>query len=130
MNVFTLKNSFFILLTSFLFSNFLKAQTAEVTVNQDERIPQLISLHSQLINDDGLSDRYKIQLYSGNATTASSTLKRFRNVVGTWSAHIKHETPNYKVWVGNYRNKLEAERALIEIRKSFSSAFIFKPAKK
>ena len=61
----------------------------------DDRIPQLLETHSQMIEEDKLSDRYKIQLYSGNVTTASRTLKRYRTSLGTWKAHIKHETPNY-----------------------------------
>lgn len=129
MTVFPFKNTLFIFFIALLFSNLLKAQTAEVTINQDDRITELLELQNQMINDDSLSDRYKIQLYSGSATTASSMLKSYRNRVGTWTAAIKHETPNYKVWVGNFRNKLEAERALVEIHKNFSDAFIFKPSK-
>ncbi|TVZ52253.1 SPOR domain-containing protein [Dokdonia sp. Hel_I_53] len=129
MNRFQFKNIIFTLVLSCMFSTFLKAQTGQATINQDARITQLVDLHSKMILADKLSDRYKIQLFSGDATTASSTLKKYRNRVGTWSSSIKHETPNYKVWVGNFRNKLEAERALIDIRKTFPIAFIFKPAR-
>lgn len=109
------------------FSAFAKAQTAQVTVNQDNRITELLDLKSSLTKDNKLADRYKIQLYSGSLNTASATLKKYRNRIGTWTSAIKHETPNYKVWIGNFRNRLEADRALMEIRKEFSSAFIFKP---
>lgn len=129
MNRFQFKNITFTLILGVIFSTFLKAQTGQATINQDRRITQLVDLHSQMILADKLSDRYKIQLFSGDATTASATLKKYRNRVGTWSSSLKHETPNYKVWVGNFRNKLEAERALIEIRKEFTNAFIFKPAR-
>ena len=43
------------------------------------------------------------------------------------SADVIYETPNYKVWVGNYYTQLEADKRLIEIRKKFRSAFIFRP---
>ena len=129
MNRFQFKNIIFTLILSVMFSTFLKAQTAQATIIQDNRITQLVDLHSKMILADKLSDRYKIQLFSGNATAASAILKKYRNRLGTWSSSIKHETPNYKVWVGNYRNKLEAERALIDIHKEFPKAFIFKPAR-
>ena len=38
-------------------------------------------------------------------------------------------TPNYKIWVGNFRDRLEADRALLRIKKSYMNAFIFKPKK-
>lgn len=103
------------------------AQSAQVTINQDERITQLLNLKSELTKDNKLLDRYKIQLYSGNLNSASATLKKYRNKVGIWTSSIKHETPNYKVWIGNFRNRLEADRALMEVAKEFPNAFIFKP---
>jgi hypothetical protein len=30
---------------------------------------------------------------------------------------IIFNTPNYKVWVGNYKSRIEAERNLIDIKK-------------
>lgn len=106
---------------------FAKAQNASSTVKQDPKINELLALKTQLTKDNELTDRYKIQLYSGERERAYSTLKTYRNKVGTWSSSIEYQTPNYKVWIGNYRNRLEADRALLKIKKSFPSAFIFKP---
>ena len=39
------------------------------------------------------------------------------------------ETPNYKVWVGNFRSRLEADRSLVKVQKEFQNAFVFKPKK-
>ncbi len=118
-----------IVIVGVLFCAFAKAQSAQVIINQDDRITQLLELKSDLEKEGKITDRYKIQLYSGSLNIASSTLKKYRNRIGTWSSSIKHETPNYKVWIGNFRNRREADRALIDIRKEFSSAFIFKPGK-
>ena len=41
--------------------------------------------------------------------------------------NIIYETPNYKIWVGNYYTQIEADKKLIKIRRKFSSAFIFRP---
>ena len=106
---------------------FAKAQTAKINISQDSKIPQLLTLKNELSNDNLLGDYYKIQVYSGNLTEAEKMLRRFRNKVGTWKSDIEYETPNYKVWVGSYRNRLEADRALIEIKKEFPNALIFKP---
>ena len=42
---------------------------------------------------------------------------------------LEFETPNYKIWVGNFRNKLEADRTLLKVQKEFPNAFVFKPKK-
>ncbi|NND61616.1 MAG: SPOR domain-containing protein, partial [Flavobacteriaceae bacterium] len=72
---------------------------------------------------------YTIQLYYGNLSRANSVIRNYRNRFGEWPATIEYETPNYKVWVGNYTLRIEADRALMEIQKTFPSAFILKPSK-
>jgi hypothetical protein len=109
------------------FCAFAKAQTATSTISQDPKIEQLISLKSEMSVRGKLDDRYKIQIYSGNQSSANVQLKKFLNKVGTWRGNITYETPNYKVWIGNFRNRLEADRALIKVKIEFPSAFIFKP---
>ncbi len=103
------------------------AQQGEVTINQDPKIPNLLALKKNLEKDNKLSNGYTIQLYYGELTKANTILKRYRGLYGTWPASIEYETPNYKVWVGNYSDRLDADRALIEIQKGFPSAFILKP---
>lgn len=127
MHVRSFTNIYAITLILLASSVIVNAQTAQVIINQDARITQLLKLKSELIKDNKLLDRYKIQLYSGNLNSASATLTKYRNKVGEWTSSIKHETPNYKVWIGNFRNRLEADRALMEIAKEFPNAFIFKP---
>ena len=35
---------------------------------------------------------------------------------------------HYKVWVGNFKSKIDAERHLIEIQKKYTSSIIVKPS--
>jgi hypothetical protein len=105
-------------------------QEASVTVNQDGQIPKLLMLKKGLEKDNKLSDGYTIQLYYGELNKANSVIRKYRNSYTDWPASIEYETPNYKVWVGNFTTRLEADRALIEIQKDFSSAFILKPERK
>lgn len=104
-----------------------QAQNGVSNVQQDPVIEELLTLKTKMVKDNELTDRYKIQLYSGEREKAYEMLKKYRNKIGEWPSSIEYQTPNYKVWIGNYRNRLEADRALLTIKKSFSSAFIFKP---
>ena len=113
-----------------LFScQFVTAQQATVVINQNEKIPELLTLKKELEKDNKLSDGWTIQIYSGELGTANSNLRRFRGSYGSWPASLEYETPNYKVWAGDFSSRLDAERALIEIKKTFPAAFILKPSR-
>lgn len=103
------------------------AQEGRVQITQDTLIPQLLDLKTKMSKESRLGDRYKIQIFSGDNDKASKVIKEFRTLYTDYPSTIEYETPNYKVWVGNFRNSVEADRALAEIKKSFPSAFRFKP---
>ncbi|WP_324719978.1 SPOR domain-containing protein [Salinimicrobium sp. HB62] len=107
-----------------------QAQDGQVTIHQDEKIPALLEKKTEMVQDGVIGDRYRIQLFSGDNNEASKVIKEYRSLFPEWSSTIVFETPNYKVWVGNFRNSLEADRALLRIKKSFPAAFRFKPEKR
>ncbi len=102
---------------------------ASVTIHQDSRIKMLLDIKTKMSKDGEFSDRYKIQLYNGSLNKANEIMKSFNQLFPKWESSIKWETPEYKVWVGNYRTRIEADRALRDIQEEFSGAFIFKPEK-
>ncbi|MGO3181396.1 MAG: SPOR domain-containing protein [Aequorivita sp.] len=106
------------------------SQNATLTVNQDAKVTQLLKVKKELEKDNKLSDGFTIQLYYGELNKADSMLKKYRSSFGDWPGTIEYETPNYKVWAGNFSSRIEAERALLEIQKKFSSAFILKPERR
>jgi len=126
------KNSFKLLILCLL-ALFLSeksfSQQGTVTIHQDKRIPTLLDLKKSLEKENKLTDGFTIQLYYGNLNKANSTLSNYRNKYGKWPASIEYETPNYKVWVGNFTSRIEADRVLLEVQRNFPSAFILKPGK-
>ncbi|WP_347373859.1 SPOR domain-containing protein [Aequorivita sp. Q41] len=106
------------------------AQSATLTVNQDAKITQLLDLKKELEKTRELSDGYTIQLYYGELDKANQILRKYKGSYSNWPASIEYETPNYKVWAGNFASRIEADRALLEIQKNFSSAFILKPERR
>ncbi|WP_442847366.1 SPOR domain-containing protein [Leeuwenhoekiella sp. H156] len=103
------------------------AQSGSVSINQDNRISELLSIKSKMASNNELNDRYKIQLFYGSITEANSIQSRYRSKYDNWEPSIVYESPNYKVWIGNFRNRLEADRALLQIQKTFPNAFVMKP---
>ncbi|MBX2827761.1 MAG: SPOR domain-containing protein [Flavobacteriaceae bacterium] len=107
-----------------------QAQTATVTINQDEKIPQLLELKKEMEKDNELTEGFTIQLYYGSLRRANTVISNYRNKYAQWPASIEYETPNYKVWVGNFTSRLEADRALLEVHRNFPTAFVLQPNKK
>lgn len=109
----------FMTLNSFVFG-----QEAEVIVDQPDAIDKLLDYKK----DIKTLDVYKIQIYwSNDSFKADKAQSEFINKYAIRPIIMKYQTPNYKVWVGNFRDRLEADRALIRIRKNFPRAFIFQP---
>ncbi|MBR9757361.1 MAG: SPOR domain-containing protein [Algicola sp.] len=105
----------------------LCAQSGDLVINQDEKIETLIELKKALNTSENASKRYKIQIFSGNRSSAEAAKSKFSTELPNWTSKMVYETPNYKVWVGSFRTRLEADRALVKIHKEFPTAFIFKP---
>lgn len=104
------------------------AQNAEVTIVEDPKIPQLLALKSQMTKNNELADRYKIQIMGfGNLNDANDIIDTYKKEFDKWPANVAYQSPNYKVWVGHFSNRLEADRALLEVKKEFPNAFVFEP---
>ncbi len=94
-----------------------------LTINEDPRIQQLLDIKTEMDKNGALSDTYKIQLFNGNNKDAQKVLQKAEKLFPQWETELKWETPEFKVWIGNYRSKLERDRALREIKKEFLGAF-------
>ena len=114
-----------LIIALFSFAN-LSAQQGTVEVNQSKQIDVLLKVKKDV---NAIEANYKIQVYSGNRSGAEKAHLEFRNSFGDWSSSMEFETPNYKIWVGNFETRLEADRALVKIKQKFSNAFYFKPKK-
>lgn len=103
------------------------AQNEATPTNITSKIDTMLEKKMKMTKAGELAERYKIQLFSGERNKAMEALAHYKEEVNIWEVDMHYETPNYKVWVGNYRNRLDAERANKEIKKEFPAAFIFKP---
>ena len=102
----------------------LIGQNGNIEINQSNKLDSIIKLKKEL---NSKIQNLRIQIFSGDRDNAEQIIKEFIEIFNDTTADIMYETPNYKVWVGNYYTQLEADKRLIEIRKKFRSAFIFRP---
>lgn len=106
------------------FSAFVMAQDGKVSVNVDKNVSRLMAIKKEIHK---AQSSIKIQIYSGSRRNAEAKLMQFNLDFPEISTVMVYETPNYKIWSGDFRTQLEADRALIKIRKTYKEAFSFRP---
>jgi len=122
------KNSIQLLFIAFIcltFSVQSSAQGATVSVDQDSDIDKLLEFKK----DVKTVNLYKIQIYSGTRSGAENAKENFLFSFGEWPVSMEFDSPNTKIWVGNFGSRLEADKALLKIKKKYTNAFIFEPKK-
>ncbi|WBL22027.1 MULTISPECIES: SPOR domain-containing protein [unclassified Zunongwangia] len=129
MNILSIRNISLGLFLGFSGIAVSQENSAKINISEDEMITQLIDTKTELQKSYTIGDRFAIQIFSGNSKGASEEIKHYESLYN-YSARIKYEEPNYKVWVGNFRNRIEADRALLTLKEAYPSAFIPKPKRK
>ncbi|MEM1406170.1 MAG: hypothetical protein AAGG59_05305 [Bacteroidota bacterium] len=75
--------------------------------------------------DKRFVDGFTIQVYSGyDSEEATKARGRVYSILENSTPSLKFEEPNFKVKVGNYYSRLEAQRDYALIKEKFSSALI------
>jgi hypothetical protein len=119
---------FAFIIISFLVTK-ANAQDQNLTVNQDPKFEQLLNEKRKINTSLILNNSYKIQIYNGNSEVAKKTLSDFKQRFNDIDATIVFNTPNYKVWVGNFRSRIEAERNLVAIKDRYKNVLLIKPSR-
>lgn len=122
-------NTLLLLTVFFSTTSKIRAQNSNLEVNQDPKFEQLLNEKRKINTNLSYSDRYKIQIFNGASEGAKKTLSDFRQEFKNTDGTIIFNTPNYKVWVGNYRTRMEAERNLMDIKRKYKNVFLIKPSK-
>ncbi|GGA78964.1 sporulation protein [Flavobacterium palustre] len=129
MRILTIRNSIFCIAYLSIFSLKVSAQETKINIQQNPKFEQLLNEKRKTNPSIAVNERYKIQIFSGVSEKAKKALNdcklNFPNLDGT----IVFNTPNYKVWIGNFKTRIDAERNLTELKKSYPNAFLIKPKK-
>lgn len=99
------------------------------TVEQDAKFEQLLNEKRKVNASLTMNDRWKIQLFTGNSENAKKELLQFKKENKNFDATIVFHTPVYKVWAGNFKTRIEAEKNLKELKLKYPNAFLIKPNK-
>ena len=128
----TLKNItlFSFSLVVLLSSQNIFSQTKKSNIEQDEKIEKLLLEKRKNNSAITINDKFKIQIFFGNIEDSKKTLIAFKKDFSQTDGTIIFSNPSYKVWVGSFKSKIEAEKAIITIKKKYPSSVIIEPNKK
>src|SRR5688572_13287296 len=119
---------FFFALQPDAFSQKLTTTTNEdstVTITRDERFDELLKKQKEQNLASPNIEGYRIQIYfGGNRQKASEVKLDFTSRYPGVQAYLTYQQPNFKVRVGDYRNRFEAQKLLKEIDGIYPTAFI------
>ena len=96
-------------------------------INENPKFKKLLELSKKANNEYFNSNYFSIQLYSGPYKEADSILNFVKDKYLNDSIFFFFETPNYKVQVGKFQSKIDAQKKLRSVIKDFRAAFILKP---
>ena len=69
---------------------------------------------------------FRVQIYSGSERSeAYAEQARFKQLYKGIDTYVSYEEPNYRVKVGDFRSRSEAQDLMQGLRKQFNNVFVF-----
>ena len=112
-----------------LCNTIMQAQQSKNGFQEPTAVKTLLEAKRTFNASNTTNDKYKIQIFYGSNSEAIRKLAEFKRNFSGIDGTIIYTNPSYKVWVGNYMTRIEAERNLQNIQKHFPNALLIKPNK-
>lgn len=118
-----------LLILGFLFilfagGNVLYGQNLQVI--KEPGVDRLHRFYLQVQEEQDGLEGYRVQIYNGSKEACRRQRSKFLRYYPDWTAHTVYESPEYRVQVGDFRTRLEAQRFLNQIKDRFKGSFVVK----
>ena len=115
-------------LTLFLSLCGFAQNSGSITVRQDNRIESLIDKQQRLYAIDSTMSGFRVQIFMevGNDAIehAETVKKEFKYAFPGIPVYLSYGQPYYRLRVGDFRTRVEAEKCLRKIRGRYTNAFV------
>jgi hypothetical protein len=95
---------------------------------QDPKVDELVGKHIQINQKLNTLDGFRIQVFSDSGNNsknrAQAVQDEFQARYPGMGVYLTFKSPNYKVRIGDFRTKLDAQRFLIALTADYPNAFI------
>lgn len=126
---FTLRMKYiFLTLLCLLCAKSFSQNEGYLILEQDDRINQLIERQKAIHANDSTIDGYRVQIFmeSGNDAVdhANHVMEEFKLLYPDIPIYLVFGQPYYRLRVGDFRTRLEAEKLFLKLKKEYKNAFI------
>ncbi len=105
---------------------FSQAQNGQINIQQDQKISELLRVYKSA--NENL-DYYRIQVGFGSLEKAERIKSEVEVDFPLMPSKIDFDRPTYRVRIGRFKTRLEAERKFNEVRQKYPDAMLLKPKK-
>ena len=100
-------------------------EDSSIVITSDSRLDDLVKKQKELNQQKQTIPGYRIQIYFGSNRPKANELKQdFLNRHPEAAAYLTYQQPNFKVRVGDFRTRLEAQKFLKNIEGQYATSFV------
>jgi hypothetical protein len=121
--------SFFLFLLFFngVFSQNNGIPKGKVQYNYDHRVDSLILKQIRINEQKNTISGFRVQIYFGGQRNKANEIKaEFLKKFPEENAYLIYQQPNFKIRVGDFRERLRAQQFYLKLLPIFNTAFIVK----
>lgn len=97
----------------------------KVTYHQDQEITTLINKHIICSENSKTIPGFRVQIHFGSVREKSSEIRtKFLKLFPEMNAYEIYQQPNFKIRVGDFRTRLEAQGFQKQLSSEFPSSFV------
>jgi hypothetical protein len=96
-----------------------------LVITKDSRVDDLIKKQKEINQQKQTIPGYRVQIYfGGNRPKATEVKMDFSLMHPEITSYLTYNQPNFKIRVGDFRTRLEAQKFLKDIQGQYASSFI------
>ncbi|MCK4561993.1 MAG: SPOR domain-containing protein [Flavobacteriaceae bacterium] len=114
----------FVFIAFFTFTGFTQQKEGELQIETSAKIDAVVAQKKQYSKKLKYTKGYRIQLFYGSEKGSYEVKNEFKLLFPDIPTKIVFSSPQWKVQVGNFKTRLEADKTLISIKKKYPSAII------
>jgi hypothetical protein len=104
------------------------ATTGKTEIIQDPRVDQLVEKHIRINQSLKTFEGFRIQLFSDSGNNSKNRAQALQEELMSSfpgiGVYLSFKSPNYRIRLGNFRSRLDAQRFLNDIAVEYPNAFI------
>lgn len=96
-----------------------------ITINADKKVNEYIEQRKRERQEDSLTKGYRIQIViTDKRADAKDAKEKFTNMFPKCPAYLLFDSPHFKVRVGDFKNKIEAQALLFKLIEEYPTLFL------